>query len=136
MLNRYRPRDIRNYIIWRLIKYSLPYMSSEYTQALADFNSVLQGWNVTAPEQSDVCLSYIKGNYEMPNLGFATAEAVIKQNYFPAEEKDVCLIYIFTIKLKDKIISILRIYFSDSSSNGRSSEKWIIGFNHCFYLDG
>ena len=73
-------------------------MSSEYTEALAAFNSVLNGMNVTATPQSDVCLSYIKGNYEMPNLGFATAEAMIKRNYFSVDEKDVSWLQIFNIK--------------------------------------
>jgi predicted metalloendopeptidase len=87
LLNNTKPRDIRNYSIWRLVKYSLPYMSSKYTNALAKFNAVIQGQEVSAPSQASICLSYIKGNYEMPNLGFATAEALVKQGYFPEAEK-------------------------------------------------
>uniref|UniRef100_A0AC34FJG1 Uncharacterized protein n=1 Tax=Panagrolaimus sp. ES5 TaxID=591445 RepID=A0AC34FJG1_9BILA len=87
LLKKTKPRDIRNYGIWRLVKYSLPFMSSKYTQALAKFNAVLQGRTITPPSQASICLSYIRGNYEMPNLGFATAEAIVKQGYFPEAEK-------------------------------------------------
>uniref|UniRef100_A0A914QEN6 Endothelin-converting enzyme 1 n=1 Tax=Panagrolaimus davidi TaxID=227884 RepID=A0A914QEN6_9BILA len=87
LLNKSQPRDIRNYAIWRLVKYSIPFMSSKYTEALAKFNAVLQGRTITPPSQSSICLSYIRGNYEMPNLGFATAEAIIKQGYFSESAK-------------------------------------------------
>jgi membrane metallo-endopeptidase-like protein 1 len=89
LLNKSSPRDIRNYAIWRLVKYSIPFMSSKYTKALAKFNAVLQGQTVTPPSQSSICLSYIRGNYEMPNLGFAIAEAIIKQGYFSESGKAV-----------------------------------------------
>uniref|UniRef100_A0A914YFN3 Peptidase M13 N-terminal domain-containing protein n=1 Tax=Panagrolaimus superbus TaxID=310955 RepID=A0A914YFN3_9BILA len=62
-------------------------MSSKYTQSLAKFNAVLQGRTVTPPSQASICLAYIRGNYEMPNLGFATAEAIVKQGYFSPAEK-------------------------------------------------
>uniref|UniRef100_A0AC34QY75 Uncharacterized protein n=1 Tax=Panagrolaimus sp. JU765 TaxID=591449 RepID=A0AC34QY75_9BILA len=102
LLQKYRPRDIRNYAIWRLIKYSLPYMSSEYTAALAKFNSVLYGKNVTATPQADVCLSYLKGNYELPNLGFATAEAMLARGYF-------------SVKAKNRAVAKSKVKLMDSS---------------------
>uniref|UniRef100_A0AC35UEE8 Peptidase_M13 domain-containing protein n=1 Tax=Rhabditophanes sp. KR3021 TaxID=114890 RepID=A0AC35UEE8_9BILA len=105
ILKKYRPRDIQNYMIWRLIKYSLPYMSSEYTQALADFNAVLYKKTNQVTPKDKLCLSYIRGNYEMPNLGYATAEAYI-DSYFGDDIRKGAQIMVESVKegLQDLMI--------------------------------
>uniref|UniRef100_A0A1I8AJR9 Neprilysin n=1 Tax=Steinernema glaseri TaxID=37863 RepID=A0A1I8AJR9_9BILA len=75
LINASKDRDLQNYAIWRLVKYSVPYLSSEYTAALKKFNDVYKGNASDETPRADICLSYIKGNFELPNLGFASAEA-------------------------------------------------------------
>uniref|UniRef100_A0A7E4ZX25 Neprilysin n=1 Tax=Panagrellus redivivus TaxID=6233 RepID=A0A7E4ZX25_PANRE len=92
-------RDVRNYNIWRLVKYSLPYMSTEYRTALGKFNNAMYGgMKATTAAQKNTCLSYIKGNYEMPNLSFATAEAMIRKGYFPVDAKKKATDIVATVK--------------------------------------
>uniref|UniRef100_A0A0N4ZTD8 Neprilysin n=1 Tax=Parastrongyloides trichosuri TaxID=131310 RepID=A0A0N4ZTD8_PARTI len=81
ILANYKSKDIQNYIIWRLIKYSLPYMSSEYVQELANFNAILYGKPNQVVPLSDTCLTYVRGNYEMPNLGYAVTEAFVQRHF-------------------------------------------------------
>ncbi|KAK0413228.1 hypothetical protein QR680_006674 [Steinernema hermaphroditum] len=75
LLKSSKDKDLQNYAIWRLIKYSLPYLSKEYTDALKKFNNVFMGKASDDTPRANICLSYIKGNFELPNLGFASAEA-------------------------------------------------------------
>ncbi|TKR88875.1 hypothetical protein L596_013050 [Steinernema carpocapsae] len=81
MIQTSKDRDLQNYAIWRLVKYSLPYLSSEYTAALNDFNNAFPGSASKETPRAGVCLSYIKGNFELPNLGFATSEAYGKKHF-------------------------------------------------------
>uniref|UniRef100_A0A0N5B6E2 Neprilysin n=1 Tax=Strongyloides papillosus TaxID=174720 RepID=A0A0N5B6E2_STREA len=97
ILLKYKFKDLQNYMIWRLIKYSLQYMSIEYTQALADFNAVLYGKSNQVTPKNEVCLSYVRGNYEMPNLGYAVTEAFVKR-YFDDKTKDDASILIENVK--------------------------------------
>ncbi|CEF62987.1 Phosphate-regulating neutral endopeptidase [Strongyloides ratti] len=92
LLLKYRYQDIQNYMIWRLIKYSLPYMSIEYTQALANFTSILYGKSNQVTPINETCLSYVRGNYEMPNLGYAVTEAFVKKNFNNNTKNDVSIL--------------------------------------------
>ncbi|KAI6241990.1 Phosphate-regulating neutral endopeptidase [Aphelenchoides fujianensis] len=80
-------RDVQNYVIWRLVLYSLPFLSSDYRAALADFRNVLAGRPLTPATQEATCLAFIRGNYELPNLGFGAAEALIRTKFNETDHK-------------------------------------------------
>uniref|UniRef100_A0A0K0EMK7 Neprilysin n=1 Tax=Strongyloides stercoralis TaxID=6248 RepID=A0A0K0EMK7_STRER len=95
LLLKYQFKDLQNYMIWRLIKYSLPYMSTEYTQLLADFSAILYGQPNQVTPVNETCLGYVRGNYEMPNLGYAITEGFVKKNFHTNTKDDA------TILIKD-----------------------------------
>ncbi|KAI6213571.1 Phosphate-regulating neutral endopeptidase [Aphelenchoides besseyi] len=80
-------RDLQNYLIWRLIMYSLNFLSSDYRDALAEFRNQVAQHNITQTSQQSTCLAFIRGNYELPNLGFGTAEALIRTGFNASTQK-------------------------------------------------
>uniref|UniRef100_A0A914UNG5 Endothelin-converting enzyme 1 n=1 Tax=Plectus sambesii TaxID=2011161 RepID=A0A914UNG5_9BILA len=79
------PRAVQNYLIWRLVKYSLTFLSQEYLDAQQVLNAVMTG-KQDVSSREDICLSYIRGRYDLPNLGYATGEAFVGQ-FFPSTAK-------------------------------------------------
>lgn len=88
LLNRTDPMVVQNYLIWRLVKYSLPYLGQEYRDALQKLNSVVSGQKKsTAVWES--CIDYVQGRYDMPGLGYATGRIFIDRSFSPEAKNDV-----------------------------------------------
>lgn len=80
----------------------LPYLSSKYQDAYHKFSIVINGKDIQKESQENICIKSIKGNFEVPSLGLATSELLLR-NGFDKESVKVRILYdykLFFRKLK------------------------------------
>ncbi|KAI6192839.1 Phosphate-regulating neutral endopeptidase [Aphelenchoides fujianensis] len=109
---------IQNYVIWRLVLYSLPFLSSDYRAALADFRNVLAGRPLTPASQEAICLAATTSSRIWAS---EAAEALIRTKFNESDHKRATAV---ATALRDALgAKINRTEWMDEQTKAEANKK-------------
>ncbi|KHJ40840.1 peptidase family M13 [Trichuris suis] len=113
---------VQNYLIWRLVRYSMPFMGKEYRNLLATFEGIMRGKRFDESEQrTETCVSFVNGRNHLPGLGYATGRAYVDYT-FADEDRDNVEEVTELIRLAYKGI-IEKVQWLDRKTRRRAAAK-------------
>ncbi|KRY57124.1 Neprilysin-2 [Trichinella britovi] len=91
LLQQTNNRTINNYLVWRLVKQSLPFLGQEYRDALRQFDRATRLRGHSAKSEEDrwrECVALINHNDHLPGLGYASGRLYAEHAFDDDEQAD------------------------------------------------
>ncbi|KRZ12823.1 Neprilysin-2 [Trichinella zimbabwensis] len=91
LLQQTNNRTVNNYLVWRLVKQSLPFLGQEYRDALRQFDRATRLRRQSAKDEEDrwrECVALINHNDHLPGLGYASGRLYAEHAFDDDEQAD------------------------------------------------